>query len=238
MDQVLRGLHCCYAYIDDLLVATPSPQEHLHHLRQVLQCLHNHGVIINPSKCEFGVTSLQFLGHQIDGTGIRSLEQKVQTVRDFPLPSSAHKLCEFLGSVNFYHRFLPHAADLLNPLHELLLHSTQSTKPLVWTEQAHSAFKAVKEALANATLLSHPQPNAHLAIMSDASDIAVGAILQQRIGEQWEPISYFSRKLTPTEQRYSAFDRELLAIYLAVHHFRHMVEGRDFNVFTDHKPLT
>ena len=108
----------------------------------------------------------------------------------------------------------------------------------MWTERAQGAFQAAKEALATATLLSHPQPNAPLAIMSDASDIAVGAVLQQRIGDQWHPISYFSKKLTSTETHYSTFDRELLAIYLAIRHFRHMVEGREFTVFTGHKPLT
>lgn len=175
INQVLQGLHFCYAYIDDLLVASSNPQEHLEHLRQVFQRLHDHGILINPSKCVLGATSFQFLGHQIDSTGIRPLEQKVQTIRDFPLPVSARKLRKFLGLVNFYHRFLPHAADLLNPLHELLSHSTQGTKTLVWTEQAQSAFQAAKDALADATLLSHPQPNTHLAIMADASDIAVVA---------------------------------------------------------------
>ena len=108
----------------------------------------------------------------------------------------------------------------------------------MWTDQAQVAFRAAKDALATTTLLSHPQPDAPLAIMSDASDIAIGAVLQQHIGDQWQPISYFSRKLTPTETRYSTFDQELLAIYLAIRYFRHMVEGREFTVFTDHKPLT
>ena len=100
------------------------------------------------------------------------------------------------------------------------------------------AFQAAKEALANASLLSHPLPAAPLAIMSDASDIPIGAVLQQRIDGHWHPISYFSKKLTPAEARYSVFDRELLAIYRSIRHFRHMVEGQEFSVFTDHKPLT
>ena len=240
IDHVLRGLHICYAYLDDLLVASSSPQEHLEHLRQVFQRLHDYGVVINPSKCEFGVPSLQFVGHQVDSAGIRPLEQMVQTVHNFPLPGSTHKLCKFLGLVNFYHHFLPHAADLLNPFHTLLPHSTQGTKSLMWMEQAQSAFSAVKKGpgRCHPPLLSHPQPNAHLAIMSDASNIAIGAILQQHIGDQWQPISYFSLKVNPTERCYTTFDRELLVIYLAIGHFQHLVEGRDFTVFTDHKPLT
>ena len=74
--------------------------------------------------------------------------------------------------------------------------------------------------------------------MTDASDTAVGAVLQQNIDNTWRPISFFSRKMTPAETRYSTFDRELLAVYLAIKHFRHFLEGRPFHVLTDHKPLT
>ena len=237
IDQVLRGLHFCYAYIDDLLIASTSHEEHQDHLRQVFQRLNNYGVLINPSKCEFGVDTLQFLGHHIDREGIRPLAEKVQAVWDFPLPSSHRKLRAFLGMVNFYRRFLPHAADLLHPLTLLLDDSKTGAKAVSWTDQAKEAFDAAKKALANATLLTHPQPDGQLAIMSDASDVAVGAVLQQRVDQQWHPISYFSKKLKPAEVRYSTFDRELLAIYLSIRHFRHMVEGRQFCIYTDHKPL-
>ena len=213
MDQVLRGLHFVYVYIDDLLIASASPQEHENHLRSVFQRLSGHGVVINPSKCEFGASSLQFLGHQIDSAGIRPLDHKVQVIRDFPLPTTHRKLREFLGLINFYHHFLPHAAELLRPLNDLLKGLTKATKILAWTDEAQGAFRAAKEALANATLLAHPLPTAPLAIMSDASDTAIGTVLQQQVNGQWHPNSYFSRKLSPPETRYSAFDRELLAIY-------------------------
>ena len=238
IDQVLRGLHFCYAYIDDVLIASASPQEHQEHLRLVFQRFHDHGVVINPNKCQLGASSLQFLGHQIDSVGIRPLNHKVQVILDFPVPTTHRKLREFLGLVNFYHRFIPHAAELLRPLNELLPNLTTSTKTVTWTEETQAAFQAAKEALANVTLLSHPHPAAPLAIMSDASDVAVGAVLQQWVDGQWHPIAYFSRKLTPPETRYSTFDRELLAVYLSIRQFRHMVEGREFSVFTDHKPLT
>ena len=84
----------------------------------------------------------------------------------------------------------------------------------------------------------HPKPDAPINIMTDASDVAIGAVLQQYLDGQWCPLSYFSRKLSPTEQRYSTFDRELLAVYSAIHHFRHFLEAREFYVLTDHKPLT
>lgn len=95
----------------------------------------------------------------------------------------------------------------------------------------------MREMLANATLLTHPKPDAPTCIITDASDTAVGAVLQQCIADVWCPISFFSRKLKPAETRYSTFDRELLAIYLAIKHFQYFVEGREFHVLTDHKPL-
>ena len=238
IDEVLRGLHFCYAYIDDLLIASTSPEEHKQHLRMVLERLQKHGIVINPSKCVFGADHLEFLGHYVDQNGIRPLDHKVKVVREFPQPTTQRKLREFLGLVNFYHRFIPKCADIMHPLNELLSTSKDSKKAIVWNDKATAAFSDIKEALANASLLVHPKPDAPTSIITDASDVAVGAVLQQRIGEIWCPIAYFSRKLKPPEKRYSTFDRELLAVYLAIKHFRHFVEGRTFHVLTDHRPLT
>ena len=235
IDQVLRGLPYCYAYIDDLLIASNSPEEHKEHLRQVLDRLSEHGIIINLSKCEFGVKELNFLGHRVNSQGIQPLPDRVKAVADFPTPTSLRKLREFLGLVNFYHRFIPNCASILGPLNSLL---AAKDHRLTWSEEATASFNSIKESLTMATLLTHPKPFAPTCIMSDASDTAVGAVLQQHIDGVWHPISYFSKKLRPAETRYSTFDRELLAVYLAIKHFRHFVEGRDFHVATDHKPLT
>ena len=238
IDQVLRGLPFCYAYIDDLLVASSSPEQHQEHLRQVLQRLSEHGMVINPSKCQFGTAELDFLGHRVSAQGIHPLEEKVRAIRDFIQPTSLRKLRTFLGLVNFYHRFIPNCASILEPINSLLCHPAGKDHQLSWTDAATIAFNTIKEALATTALLTHPKPFAPTCIMTDASDMAVGAVLQQEINGHWNPIAYFSKKLQPAETRYSTFDRELLAIYLAIKHFRHFVEGRDFHIATDHKPLT
>ena len=140
-----------------------------------------------------------------------------------------------MGIVNFYHRFLFRCAHILNPLHHLL----KTTRgDFNWSSAADNAFEQAKELLATATLLNHPAPDAPTCIMTDASDVAVGAVLQQFIDEIWKPISYFSHKLNPAESRYSTYNRELLAIYLSIQHFCHFIEGRVFHVVTDHKLLT
>ena len=238
MDQVLSGLPFAYDYIDDILVASSTEEEHLVHLREVCKRLDAYGIVINPDKCVLGAESLEFLGHQVDRHGIHPLEQKVEIIRTFPQPTSQRKLRQFLGLVNFYRRFIPSCAHILQPLHHLLSGSPKNDRRLEWNSEAEAAFVAIKEALADATLLVHPHVDAPTSLITDASDTAVGAVLQQQIDSVWSPLGYFSRKLTPAETRYSTFDRELLAVYLSIKHFRHFLEGRSFSVVTDHKPLT
>ena len=100
------------------------------------------------------------------------------------------------------------------------------------------SFHDAKTALASATLLTHPRHNAPTSLTVDASDVAVGAVLQQLVHGSWKPLGFFSKQLRPPERKYSAFDRELLALYLGIRHFRYFLEGRSFVAFTDHKPLT
>lgn len=138
--------------------------------------------------------------------------------------------------MNFYRRFLPGAAGILAPLNDLLRGEAKGKMLVAWTPQAQRAFEKSKDGLARATLLAHSKVNAELALFTDASEQCVGASLQQRSNDGWEPLAFFSRKLNPAEAKYSAFDREL-AIYLAIKHFRHMLEARTFAVYTDHKPL-
>ena len=125
---------------------------------------------------------------------------------------------------------------LNNLLTEVNKGHTISNFDLRWNEGAELAFMQSKQILAKATLLVHPDPLAQLNISCDASDFA--GVLQQYIDNVWQPPSFFSKKLSPAETRYSAFDRELLAVYATIRHFRHNLEGRNFFVKTDHKPLT
>ncbi|GBL94599.1 hypothetical protein AVEN_58557-1 [Araneus ventricosus] len=122
-------------------------------------------------------------------------------------------------------------------LHSLVKNKvTKENNPIAWTEDTRSAFESCKRLIANAIALSFPAADARLSLMTDASDFAVGAVLQQHIESKVEPLDFFSRKLTATEKKYSTFDRELLSIYLSVKHFRYMLEGREV-IYTDHKPL-
>lgn len=128
---------------------------------------------------------------------------------------------EFLGLMNYYCRFLPYCATILQPLHDLLGGHMRPSVPLPWAEAATAAFENLKVELAKVTLLAHSVPNRLTSVMVDASDVAVGAVLQQFVTGLWQPLPFFSKKMTAQERCYSTFGGALLAIYFAVKHFCH-----------------
>ncbi|CAB3383772.1 Hypothetical predicted protein [Cloeon dipterum] len=196
MDQIFDDLSFVFCYIDDILISSSSPAEHEEHLRKVLHRLDEYGLVLNPRKCVLGVESIEFLGYRVDSKGITPLPERVATIQEFPLPMTADKLARFLGMLNYYRRFVPKYAATLAPLNALL-----------------AAFEASKVELANAACLAHPKNDAPLALVTDASDIALGAVVQQCVNDVWEPLGFHSRKLSTTEKNYAPYDRELLAIY-------------------------
>ncbi|CAG4955747.1 unnamed protein product [Parnassius apollo] len=140
--------------------------------------------------------------------------------------------------INFYREHIPKAAEIQALLHAYLHNTKKKDKTSIeWNDEATKAFEACKVAIQNAALLAHPSHEATLAIFSDASDLSAGAVLQQHSNGKWQPLGYFSKKFSDTQRNYSTFDRELLAIYMAIKHFRKTFEGRNLIVFTDHKPL-
>ena len=235
MDTVCQALEFAFVYVDDVLVASRNATEHKAHLRQLFQRLQEHGLVINVAKCQFGRSSIDFLGHRITSHGATPLPSKVEAVRQFKQPVTVKGLQEFVGMVNFYRRFIPNAAKIMQPLFVAL---AGKPKNLQWNDAMVNAFQDSKTALADATMLTHPRRNAPTSLTVDASDLAVGAVLQQLVHGVWKPLAFFSKQLRPPERKYSAFDRELLALYLGVRHFRYFLEGREFVAFTDHKPLT
>lgn len=239
LDEVLRDLDFVYVYIDDIMIASETEEEHEEHLRLVFERLEKYGLVINVTKSVFGVDEIEFLGYTVNSTGVKPPVSKVQDISNYKQPQTVKSLRRFLGMINFYRRFLSNAADLQAPLHTYLQgKDAKGQKPIPWTPDGIQAFENCKKALATATLLSHPDPKLPLGLFTDASDLTIGAVLQQLTDQGWQPLAFFSRKLQPAQTKYSAFDRELLAIYQSIRQFRHHLEGRSFTVFTDQKPLT
>lgn len=238
IDEVLQGLDFTFGYLDDILVFSKSPEENLQHLKVLFDRLKSYGILINTSKCVFGVSEVTFLGYHVSKEGIRPLSEKVVAIQDYPVPKTAKQLRRFLGMLNYYRRFIPHAAEIQGPLNDALAGNRKGSTPINMTEELLRSFQDCKSSLSKAALLSHPNSQAELALFTDASDEAIGAVIQQRENNIWTPLGFFSRKLSSSQKKYSPYDRELLAIYEGIRYFRYMLEARSFAIFTDHKPIT
>ena len=238
-NTVLSGLEFLFCYADDIILASQDENEHKKHLEQVFQRLNEFGITINLEKCKFNCSKLEFLGYDVTKQGIKPLESKVQAIIDYPKPQTVDKLRKFLGMLNFYRLHMPKAVENQRILYKYIEKAKRNDKtPIVWSPEADEAFQQCKLSLQNAVTLSYPLANTHIALFADASNDCVGAVLQQNVNGNWKPLGYFSKKLSPTQQKYSTYDRELLAVYLAMQYFRHLFEGQELIIFTDHKPLT
>ena len=240
IDGVCRGLDFLFVYIDDVCVASKSVEEHYMHLKILFERFKKHGIIINPSKCVFGAPEIDFLGHRITSSGIQPLPEKVTAINSFPLPKTIKELRSFLAMLNFYRKFLPRGAMNQSSLNNFLKGTTKKhdTKEVPWTDDTIKYFQICKQELVDATFLAHPVPNAKLELKVDASNFAVGGVLEQLVNNSRQPLCFFTKRLTSTEMKYSTYDRELLAIYKSIKYFRHYLEARQFIIFTDHRPLT
>ena len=239
VNQVFNGLDFVFVYVDDVLVASSNSNEHKEHLRKVFQRLEQYGLNIKISKCVFGVASIDFLGYKISANGIQPTQDRVDDIQKFPKPNKLKDLQKFLGILNYYHRYIKMLALYLAPIHEIVAEANRTkSKLVVWTEAATVSFEKTKEVFCKQTLLTHFNKDAQLSLSVDASNIAIGGVLQQSNKYGWEPLAFHSKKLSMAEQKYSTFDRELLSIYKTIKHFKHFLEGRNFTVYTDHKPLT
>jgi hypothetical protein len=193
MDDTLRGLDFCFANLDDILVFSRSLEEHKRHLQ-------TYGIIINPTRCVFRASEVTFLGYKVSAEGSRPLKARVAHFQDCPSPMTASQLRRFLGMLNFYRRFLPHAAAIQAPLHDVLSGPrVKGSHPITWTPELHKAFEECKENLSRATLLAHTDPSVPLALITDASTSAMVAVLHQRVDNARQPLAFFCKKLNPAQ---------------------------------------
>ncbi|CAH8650574.1 unnamed protein product [Schistosoma curassoni] len=198
----------------------------------VFDRLQKHGITVNIQKCQIGTDSLDFLRHTIDAQGIRPLRTKVAAILHYPEPTTIKQLCTFNGLVSFYRRFIPKCTLRVKPLTDQLRGNARSTN---LDDRARKASSTVEELT---TMLAHQDTEALISIAVEPSDSAIEGVLQQWVNNSCQPLAFFSRRLLDTESRYSTFGRELLAIYCVVRHSQHNIEGREFTLFTDHKPLS
>ena len=237
MDAILAGLQwsSCLVYIDDLIIPGKTFPEHLDHLRQVFQRLKGAGLRLKPSKCNFCLKEVEFLGHVVGTEGVRTDPAKTEKVATWPVPTSKREVQQFLGLANYYRRFVKNFATIAKPLH----HLTEKTAKFEWTEQAQSAFEELRLRLVTAPVLAFPDYTRPFILDTDASETGVGAVLSQLCEDGSEcVVAYASRVLTRPERRYCVTRKELLAVVTFIQHFRSYLLGREFQLRTDHGSLT
>lgn len=239
LDTIFRGDDFVFSYIDDIFIMSESTDQHEAHLRVVFNKLRENNLVVNLDKCSLAKERIEFLGFHIDQNGYSPLPQKVEAINNFPKPQTIEELRRFIGMVNYYHSCIPGLANIQVPLTNFLRGSTKKKdkSKVPWDDTANSAFVQCKNSLSNVTRLAFPAPDAPLVLKTDASSSAIGAVLEQCVENSWQPIGFFSRKLSQIETRYSTYDRELLAIFSGVKHFKNFLEGRPFIIHCDHKPL-
>ncbi|XP_033637865.1 uncharacterized protein K02A2.6-like [Asterias rubens] len=234
IESLLADIPQAVAFLDDILVTGKSESEHIANLDRVLTRLQSAGLRLKQEKCKFFAPEVVYLGHRINATGLHPTMEKVQAIKDAPVPRNVTELKSYLGILNYYAKFLPNLSSLIAPLHCLLRKDTRWS----WDTAQDKAFRESKELLVSAQVLVHYNPEKELVLSCDASPYGVGAVLANRMADGTEhPIAYASRSLSPPERNYSQLDKEGLAMVFGVKKFHQYVYGRKFVISTDHKPL-
>ena len=226
LQPFLRKFVAVFFY--DILVYSPSLQDHIIHLRMVLQTLRDNQFLVKHNKCSFGQCFVEYLGHIVSAQGVSMDMQKVQAMLSWPVPRSVKELRGFLGLTGYYRRFVRGYASIAAPLTDLLKQNAFS-----WSDPAQQAFVALKAAMSSAPVLVLPNFDKDFVLETDASNFGIGAVLMQ----DEQPISYFSKKLSPRMQQASTYVREMYAITEAVKKWRQYLLGRRFIIRTYQKSL-
>jgi hypothetical protein len=241
MNEVLREFLdvCVVVYLDDILIYSKTEAEHLQHVTRVLEALRKAGLHAQESKCEFGMTECEFLGHIITEHGVKVDPHKVSVIQDWPIPQGNHDdiirdVRSFLGLANYYRRFIGQFAHISAPLTALLKKGSTT-----WTKEQTAAFLLLKEKLSCAPVLLYPDPSQPFTLFFDSSSkVALGGVLCQT-GDDGElhPVAFESRQLTSAEKAYPVHELEALAFVHCVKKWRHFLDAQRFQVFTDNRSV-
>lgn len=232
MSSVLKDCPGTLCYLDDVLVWGNTQHDHDSNLQTVLSRISNAGMQLN-HKCVFSVPELTFLGHKISANSISPMDNKIQAIVEAPQPNDKKALHSFLGLTGYYAKFIPQYADLVEPLRKLL----RQGQPFVWDQDTEYSFQSIKEVLASCPVVRMFQPHLPIVVTVDASDVGLGAVLQQKCGNELFTVAFASRTLTSAERRYSVGEREALACLFACEHWHVYLWGRQFTLRTDHQAL-
>lgn len=235
MHDVLRPLlgKCVAVFLDDILVYSETEEQHEENLKQVLELLRKNRLFAKKSKCEIGVREVEYLGHMVSEGCVKPVHDKLEAIRKWPLPKTVTEVQSFLGLANYYRRFIKNFAKIAGPLTQL----THKDRTFEMDDAAINAFEELKERLVNAPVLRLARPDLPYEVTTDASDYAIGAVLEQVENGVRRPVAYYSKTLNKSQRNWPAYDKELYAIMQATKQWRTYLAGQKFTIYTDHMPL-
>ena len=237
MNKILKNVlyKFAYVYLDDVLVASKTFEEHLDHLQEVFMLLSQAGFKINWEKSHFIQRETEYLGFVVGGSKISVSPSKTEALQAFPAPNSLKTLRSFLGLANWYRRFVPNMATLASPLTKLL----QKNVPFTWGPEQERSFKEIKDHLCSVPKLYCPDFSKEFEIWTDASGVGIGGVILQRGEDGLEhPVAFTSKTLSRAERNYSVTERECYAVIYCLETFKQYVQGSHVTVYTDHSSLT
>ena len=232
--------HCALCFVDDILIYSKTPEQHIKDVEAVLRMLKSCGLRAHPDKSVFGGALIEFLGFNIGRFGLSPHAAKTAAIRALPAPTNISELRQVLGFMNYYRVFVPMFSAIARPMTALLTKQSQEANPVLpWGEEQQSAFEKLKEELCTeGRAIKRVNPDKPLLLYTDWSRRGIGAVLSQKDDDGQEYICMaISRSLNAAEAKYSSWQGEMLAAVWSIKHFRHYLHGRKFTVITDHKPL-
>src|SRR6266852_2350322 len=220
-------------YMDDILVFMDTVEEHWEVNRRVFQILWENKLYLRAAKCEFEKDKVEFLGVIIGNGQVRMDPKKVAVIMDWPIPKRKKDVQVFLRFCNFYCRFIKDFRKIAKPLTSLT-----GNKEFQWGIPQQLAYERLKEAVVVETVLFIPQDGRKFRLEADASNYVMGAVLSQYINGKWRPVAFMSKSFNEVEQNYEIYDKEMLAIMMALDKWRQYLLGlEEFEVWTDHLNL-
>ncbi|CAM4623274.1 unnamed protein product, partial [Caretta caretta] len=229
--------HTSYAaaYLDDVVIHTPDWETHLEKVEAVLHMLRRAGLTANPVKCAIGLAEAKYLGYIVGRGMVKPQLNKLEAIQNWPRPNRKKQVRAFLAVVGYYRRFIPHFTTRASSLTDLI--KARGPDMVKWTGAAEKAFMDLRTALCSNPVLIAPDFKKEFILQTDASEVGLGAVLLQMVGDEEHPILYLSRKLLLREQKYAMVERECLAVKWAMETLRYYLLVRRFTLVTDHAPL-
>ena len=233
LNRVLGDLPGARTYIDDIIIASETLEEHVEILHQVLQRLEKANLMIKPSKVNLYQKSVRFLGLMLDENGVSTDPDKVAAIVKSSPPRNP-QVRQFLGSAGFFRSFIPKFSQIARPLFQL----TKKDVKFVWTTECQMSFDQLKRRLTEAPVLRYPAQHLPYELHTDSSKIGLGAVLLQKFDDGWHPICYLSRSLSAPEKNYPISELEMTCVVWAIKKLHYYLAAVRFRVVTDHVGLT